>query len=88
MNMHTSTTTTTNTNNNFIRCNMCRVMIKLGDNIEQHIRSKDHHANKKELESKLNLELVKKSYGNDVFSVASRWKQEQLRQEEEGYKNL
>ena len=46
---------------------MCRVMIKLGDSIEQHITSKEHQTNKKELESKINLQLVKKSYSNDFF---------------------
>jgi hypothetical protein len=42
-------------------------MIKLGDSIEQHITSKEHQTNKKELESKINLQLVKKSYSNDFF---------------------
>ena len=79
--------TASNNNNNFIRCNMCKVRIKLEDGIEQHITSKEHQTNKKELESKLNSELAKKSYGNDVFSVVSQWKQRVL-QQEEGHKAL
>ena len=87
-NKHMTAASTTNNNNNFIRCNMCRVMIKLGDSIEQHIMSKEHQTNKKELESKLNLELIKKSYGNDdISSVVLQWKQELL-QQEEGHKTL
>ena len=87
-NKHKTAASTNNNNNNFIRCNMCRVMIKLGDSIEQHITSKEHQTNKKELESKLNLELIKKSYGNDdISSVVLQWKQELL-QQEEGHKTL
>jgi hypothetical protein len=71
----TASTNNNNNNNNFIRCNMCKVRIKLEDSIEQHITSKEHQTNKKELENKFNSELAKKSYGNDVFSVVSQWKQ-------------
>jgi hypothetical protein len=80
-------TASNNNNNNFIRCNMCKVRIKLEVGIEQHITSKEHQTNKKELESKLNSELAEKSYGNDVFSVVSKWKQRVL-QQEEGHKAL
>jgi hypothetical protein len=51
--------------------------------------SKEHQTNKKELESKLDLELIKKSYDNDdISSVVLQWKQELLQQQEEGHKTL